>query len=230
MTAVQDALGGATDAVRVWVRPSQASCAGHRGADVRSNPTATQQANAPHSPAPLHSPNRDPIMETQPMTSNTLPHLEPQQAPANEPAITNGELQHSPLEELDPRHFDPTQGRQIGSRPYDDPPRGARSARAPTTTPPRGARSARTPTTTPPRGARSARTPTTTPPRGARSARTLRRPDPRASDRLPPLRRPKRARLGPRRVGPAVPDATARDRLRPAVERPPRGDRASARR
>ena len=58
------------------------------------------------------------------MTTSTLPDLEPENAPAVQSAVTSEERQHTPLEELDRRHFDPTQGREIGSHPYDDPTQG----------------------------------------------------------------------------------------------------------
>ena len=60
--------------------------------------------------------------------TTTLPAVEPQQASPDEPAITSRELQHEPLEELDVRGFDPTQGREVGSDPYDDPTQGRRIA------------------------------------------------------------------------------------------------------
>jgi hypothetical protein len=60
------------------------------------------------------------------MTTSTLPDLEPEQAPAYEPAIASRKLPHEPVEELDPRHFDPTQGQKIGLEPYDDPTQGLR--------------------------------------------------------------------------------------------------------
>ena len=58
------------------------------------------------------------------MTSNVSPHLASDHHEAEErPTLRTVPAQTTPVEP-DARYFDPTQGRQLGSHPYDDPTQG----------------------------------------------------------------------------------------------------------
>ena len=106
------------------------------------------------------------------MTTTVAPDLKPDHTESEGWPTLDRDPAHATRDELDTHPFDPTQGRKIGSDPYDDPTQGRKLGSDPTTTPPTDGRSARTPTTTPPRDANSDPTPTTTPPTDGRSAQT----------------------------------------------------------
>ena len=58
------------------------------------------------------------------MTTTTAPDLKPEHTESEEWPGVGRDPNHATREEFDARHFDPTQGRKIGSDPYDDPTQG----------------------------------------------------------------------------------------------------------
>ena len=57
------------------------------------------------------------------MTTTTAHDLKPAHTGPEEWPTLDRDPTHATLEELDTHSFDPTQGRKIGSDPYDDPTR-----------------------------------------------------------------------------------------------------------
>ena len=58
------------------------------------------------------------------MTTTIAPDLKPDQTESEEWLTLDRDPAHATREELDTHSFDPTQGRKIGSDPYDDPTQG----------------------------------------------------------------------------------------------------------
>jgi hypothetical protein len=54
------------------------------------------------------------------MTTTIAPDLKPDHSEREERPIVDRDPAHATLEELDTHFFDPTQGRKIGSDPYDN--------------------------------------------------------------------------------------------------------------
>ncbi len=74
------------------------------------------------------------------MTTTVAPNPKPDHAESDRrPTLVPVPAAPTP-QKPDVRSFDPTQGRKLGSDPYDDPTHGPRSAPTPTTTPPELAR------------------------------------------------------------------------------------------
>jgi hypothetical protein len=57
------------------------------------------------------------------MTTTIAPELKPDHSEREEWSALDRDPAHATREELDTHSFDPTQGRKIGSDPYDDPTR-----------------------------------------------------------------------------------------------------------
>ena len=58
------------------------------------------------------------------MTTTVAPNLKPDHTESEEWSTVDRDRAHTTREELDSHPFDPTQGRKIGSEPYDDPTQG----------------------------------------------------------------------------------------------------------
>jgi hypothetical protein len=58
------------------------------------------------------------------MTTTVAPDLKPDHTESEERSTVDRDPAHTTREELDSHPFDPTQGRKIGSDPYDDPTQG----------------------------------------------------------------------------------------------------------
>jgi hypothetical protein len=64
------------------------------------------------------------------MTTTVAPDLKPDHTESEERSTVDRDRAHTTREELDSHPFDPTQGRKIGSDPYDDPTRARWHSRA----------------------------------------------------------------------------------------------------
>jgi hypothetical protein len=72
------------------------------------------------------------------MTTTLASNLKPDHSEHEEWPVLDRDPAHATREELDTHSFDPTQGRKIGSEPYDDPTQGRKIGSDPYDDPTRG--------------------------------------------------------------------------------------------
>ena len=77
------------------------------------------------------------------MTTTVAPDLKPDHTESEERSTVDRDPAHTTREELDSHPFDPTQGRKIGSDPYDDPTQGRKIGSDPYDDPTRARRHSR---------------------------------------------------------------------------------------